>query len=51
MLLKVTFSSFPSNNVVKTPYKWKKPIFLISLVGETAPLTLKAHISKTCFRT
>ncbi len=26
VLLKVTFSSFPSNNIVKTKYKWKNPL-------------------------
>ncbi len=49
-MLKVTFNSFQSNNVVKH-HTVKKSLFLISLEGELAPLTLKAHISKICFRT
>ncbi len=46
MLLKVIFSSYLSNNVFKASYKLKKTLFLISLVGEMACLTLKAHITR-----
>ncbi len=48
MLIKVTFSSFPSNNVVKTTHKWKNP-FLISLLRETTDVTFKSSYLENLF--
>ncbi len=49
-LLKVSFSSFPSNNIVKMSYKWISSL-IFQFGGRNGTSNLKAHILKTYFRT
>ncbi len=49
MLLKLTFSSFPLNNVVKTPYNWGKTPLSYQFAGRNGTSNFKSSYLKNLF--